>query len=189
MRLGVFGGTFDPPHVGHLAVASEVHAALQLDRMLIVPSAVPPHKRGRVRASAEQRLEMVRAAVAGDPRFEVDDLEIRRAGPSYTVDTLRALRERFPASELFFVVGVDQVQELHTWREPDEVARLACLAVVERGGEPLPEQDRFRLERVPVTRIDVSSTEIRRRVAAGEPVRYLVTEPVREIIEREGLYK
>jgi nicotinate-nucleotide adenylyltransferase len=189
VSIGILGGTFDPPHVGHLIVASDVHAALGLDRLLLIPSAAPPHKRGRVRASAEQRLRMVRAAVEGDPRFEVDDLELRRSDASYTVDTLRELRDRFPARELFFVIGVDQLQEFHTWREPEEVARLARLAVVSRGGESAGPDTPFPVRAVSVTRIDLSATDIRRRVAAGESIRYLVPDAVREIIEREKLYK
>ncbi len=188
MRIGVFGGTFDPPHTGHLIVASVAHDVLRLDRLLIVPAAVPPHKLGIVVASPGQRLEMVRAAVAGDPRFEVDDLELRRPGASYTVDTLRALREREPDADLFFLLGADQLRELHTWREPGEVARLACLAVLSRGDDAIPDAGRYRVLPVAVPRIDIAATEIRRRVRAGQSIRYLVPETVREIIAREGLY-
>lgn len=188
MHIGIFGGTFDPPHIGHLIVASDAFAALRLDRLILVPSADPPHKQGRVMATAEQRLDMVRAAVSGDPRFEVDGIELKRAGASYTVDTLRAMRTRFPGAELFFLVGVDQMRELDSWREPQEVARLACLSVVAREGEEPVRDSPFRFRPVPVTRIDVSATEIRRRIRKGESIRYLVPEAVREIIEREGLY-
>lgn len=188
MRIGVFGGTFDPPHLGHLIVASDAHRALELDRLLFVPSALHPFKRGEVRASPELRVEMLRAAVHGDERFGVDEAELRRPGPSYTVDTLRALRERFPRAELFFLMGADNVRDLPAWREPEEIVRLARLAVVSRVGErPAPEAP-FPLLSVPVTRVDVSSTEVRRRAAAGEPIRYLVPEAVRGIILREALY-
>lgn len=189
MRIAVYGGTFDPPHLGHLATASDAHHALGVDRVVFVPAADPPHKRGLVRTPAPLRLEMVRAAVAGDERFAVDDLELRRAGPSYTVDTLRALRRRDPQGEFFFLIGADALREFHTWREPGEVARLATLAVIERGGERVETGAGHRARHVAVTRVDISSTEIRRRVAAGEPVRYLVPEPVRLIIERERLYR
>jgi nicotinate-nucleotide adenylyltransferase len=178
MRIGVFGGTFDPPHIGHLIVAGDVHARLGLDRVLFVPSAVPPHKIARVRASADLRARMVRAATGGDPRFEVDELELRREGPSYTVDTLRELRDRFRGAELFFLIGMDALRDFPTWRAPDEILRMAQLAVVGSG-----------TVLVPVTRIDLSATEIRRRIAAGESIRHLVSEPVREIIAREGLYR
>lgn len=189
MRVGVLGGTFDPPHVAHLIVASDVFSALRLDRLLFVPAAVPPHKLGAVRASPELRLEMVRAAIQNDPRFEVDDLELRREGASYTVDTLRELRERLPDAQLFFVVGVDQLREFHTWREPEQVAALARLAVVSREGEDPAPGSPYPVHPVRVTRVDLSATEVRRRIRAGEPIRYLVPDAVREIIERERLYR
>ena len=188
-RIGILGGTFDPPHVGHLMVASDVFTALQLDRLLLVPSASPPHKRGKVRATAEQRVEMMRSAIAGDERFEVDDLELRRDGASYSVDTLRELRSRYgEETELYFVVGMDQLKEFHTWREPDEVSRLARLVAVSRDGEE-PEPGGPVTIPVRVTRVDLSATDVRGRVQAGESIRYFVPDPVREFIEREGLYR
>jgi nicotinate-nucleotide adenylyltransferase len=189
VRLGVFGGTFDPPHLGHLVAASDACEALKLHRMLWVPSAVPPHKPATVRASARQRLDMVRAAVADDPRFAVDDLELHREGPSYTVDTLRALRARHPGASLYFVTGADNLREIAGWREPDEILRLARLVVVTRAGDGHAERPAFAAEVVRVTRVDVSATEIRRRVAAGETIRYLVPEAVRACIAHEGLYR
>lgn len=184
MRVGLFGGTFDPPHMGHLIVASDAFEALELDRLLFIPSAQPPHKQDQVTATAEQRVEMVRAAIAGDPRFALDDLEVRRRGTSYSVDTLRAIRERDPEAELFFLLGVDQMRALHTWREPDEVARLAHLAVMTRDGE-LPDPDtRFRHRTVHVTRVDISATEIRARLRTGRSVRYMVPEAVRGMVEK-----
>ncbi|HEX5725282.1 MAG TPA: nicotinate-nucleotide adenylyltransferase [Longimicrobiaceae bacterium] len=189
MRTGVWGGTFDPPHLGHLVAASDACQALGLDRLLWVPAAVHPLKGAAVRTPPAVRLEMVRAAIAGDPRFEADDLELRRAGPSYTVDTLRALHGREPGGELFFLVGADILRDLPLWREPEAVARLARLAVLTRAGEALPPGGVLDAVPVPVTRVDLSATEVRRRVAAGETIRYLVPEAVRAIIEREGLYR
>ncbi|MGI9188763.1 MAG: nicotinate-nucleotide adenylyltransferase [Longimicrobiaceae bacterium] len=188
MRLGVFGGTFDPPHFGHLVVAADAHEMLGLKRTLFVPAGTPPHKLGRKLTPAAVRAEMVRAAVDGDPRFGVDELEIRRSGPSYTVDTLRELRERDATCELFLLVGADNLEQLPGWREPGEILRLARLAVLARGGGsggvPLyPDA----LE-VPVTRIDISATDLRDRVASGRSIRYLVPEGVRKIVERRGLY-
>ena len=188
-RIGVFGGTFDPPHIGHLIAASDVCDALGLDRLIFVPAAIPPHKPGAVHATAEQRFEMVHAAIAGDERFEADDIELRREGPSYSVDTLRVLRERYPDGELYFVMGIDQFRELPTWREPETVARLARIVVVNRAGEEPAADSRFPARYVPVTRVDVSATELRRRIEAGESVRYLVPVAVREVIERYGLYE
>jgi nicotinate-nucleotide adenylyltransferase len=189
MRTGVFGGTFDPPHVGHLIAAADAHRALGLDRLLFVPSAQPPHKVGRVRTPAALRLEMVRAAIAGDGRFRADDLELRRPGPSFSADTLRELLSRQPAGELFFLVGADALRDLPTWHRPDEVARLARLVVLCREGAGGVADGPYPALEVAVTRVDVSATEVRRRAARGEPVRYLVPEPVRAIIEREGLYR
>jgi nicotinate-nucleotide adenylyltransferase len=150
---------------------------------------VHPFKRGAVEASPAQRLEMARAAVAGDSRFAADPLELERTGPSYTVDTLRELQARHPAAELYFLTGADNLAELPQWKEPGEVARLARLVVVSRAGEGVPAGLPYPAVAVPVTRFDVSSTEVRRRVRAGETIRYLVPEAVRAVIERQGLYR
>jgi nicotinate-nucleotide adenylyltransferase len=188
VRLGVYGGSFDPPHLGHLVAASDACDALGLDRVLWVPSARHPLKEGRVRTPAALRLEMVRAAIAGDPRFEADDLELRREGPSYTVDTLRALRGRHPGAALFLLAGADLLAELPRWHAPEEVLRLATLAVLTRGGASLPEGCALPARAVEITRVDVSATEVRRRAAAGRTIRYLVPEAVRAIVERERPY-
>jgi nicotinate-nucleotide adenylyltransferase len=189
MRTAVFGGTFDPPHSGHLVVASDVHQRLGVDRVLFVPASEPPHKRGASRTSDALRLEMVRAAIGDDERFEVDDVEIRRGGVSYTVETLRALRARAAEERLWFVMGADQYREFSSWREPAAIRRLATLAVLAREGVPPLEREHEGVVHVPVTRVDISATEVRRRVAAGEPIRYLVPDAVRAIIAREGLYR
>jgi nicotinate-nucleotide adenylyltransferase len=189
LRIGILGGTFDPPHVGHLVMASEACEALGLERLLWIPSAEHPFKRGRVRTPAETRLALVRAAIQGDPRFEACDLELRREGPSYTVDTLRELTSLHPGAELVLLVGADVVREMPDWREPHEVARLARVAAITREGEGLPEGHSLPALPVPVTRVDVSASEIRRRVAAGQTIRYLVPEPVRALIEAAGLYR
>jgi nicotinate-nucleotide adenylyltransferase len=187
-RIGIFGGTFDPIHIGHLLVASDAYEALSLDRVLFVPAANPPHKpRGPV-ADAMRRVAMVRAAIEGDARFAVDDLEVRRGGTSYTVDTLRELQTREPDAELVFLLGVDQFRALDSWREPREVSRLARLAVFARGGEAPDLSGPYEGIPVPVRRVDVSATEVRARAAAGRSIRYLVPEPVRRIIEAERLY-
>ena len=189
MRVGVLGGTFDPPHFGHLVMASDACERLGLERVLWVPSAEHPFKRDSVRTPAEVRLAMVRAATQDDPRFQVSDIELRRSGPSYTVDTLRQLSETHPGAELVLLVGADVVREMPAWREPHEVALLATIAAVTRAGEGLPEGLELPVTPVQVTRVDVSATEIRRRVAAGLTIRYLVPEPVRAIISGAGLYR
>lgn len=188
MRLGVLGGTFDPPHLGHLILASEAHHALSLARVLWIPAGCPPHKRDRVVTPADVRLAMTRAATAGDQRFEVDDREIRRPGPSYTIDTLRELRAEHPEAELVLLLGRDAALDLPTWHEPDAILATARVAVVDRAGRegiPIPYPHLW----IPIPRIDISAREIRRRVAAGAPVRYWVPPAVEEIIHRAALYK
>ena len=187
MRLGVFGGTFDPPHLGHLIVAQDACAALALDGVLFVLAASPPHKQGRAHTPARLRLEMLEAATADDPRFRPCDIELRRDGPSYTVDTLRQLAAEEPAAELFLLIGADQAREFATWRSPDDITRLATVVALSREGEAAPpDVTPASMRWLPVTRIDISATDIRRRVAVGEPIRYLVPAAVEAIIRREN---
>ena len=190
-RTGVFGGTFDPPHLGHLIVAQDITEELGLDRMLVVPAGEPPHKPEPPRAHAEVRARMVEAAVAGHPRLRASRIEVERGGPSYTVDTLRALRAQAPEDDLFLVIGSDQLRAFASWRAPQEVARLAQLVVMARGGvgpEAGPPSIDVEYETVPVTRVDISSTEVRRRISQGRSVRYWVPGRVLEIIRQEKLY-
>jgi nicotinate-nucleotide adenylyltransferase len=186
VKIGIFGGTFDPPHVGHLIAAQDVLTSLSLDQVLFIPALVPPHKQQRTVAAAGLRLRMIQAATADHERFAVSDVELRRTGPSYTVDTLRELRR--PTDQLFLLLGVDQVREFSTWREPAEVARLASLVMMARGGIEDPPDRGIVQYTVPVTRVDISSTLIRQRVAAGQPIRYMVPAAVEEIIAAERLY-
>ena len=186
MRIGILGGTFDPPHAGHLIAAQDCLVSLGLDRVHFIPARQPPHKRRRPVSPAPLRLAMLDAALAGDDRFRVDDIEMNRQGPSWTVDTLRAYRERHAGAVLFLLVGMDQYVEFATWREPEEIARLATIVVMSRGGE----QPRGPgIVSVAVTRIDISSTQIRDRVGRGEPIRYLVPEAVETIIAGHALYR
>lgn len=189
MRIGVFGGSFDPPHFGHFVVGADAHRSLGLDRLLLVPAAVPPHKQALPRTAGPLRAAMLRAAVRNDPRFAVDDTELRRGGTSYTVDTLRELAARHRRAELFLLIGADNLRDFASWREPREIVRLARLVVLDRAGEHGDPSASVPALRLPVTRVDISSTEIRRRSRAGESTRYLVPEAVRRIIEREGLYR
>ena len=195
--LGLLGGTFNPPHIGHLVCAQEALLAFGLERVLLVPAGVPPHKQVEGDPGPEQRVAMCEAAVAGDPRFAVSRADVDRDGPAYTVELLRALRAASPDDELHFIVGGDMAHSLPTWREPEEVLSLARLAVAER--ECVAREDiaerlaglRGAAERVAffaMPRIDVSSSLIRRRVAAGLPVPYLVPDAVADHIGRHGLY-
>jgi nicotinate-nucleotide adenylyltransferase len=190
-RIGIFGGTFDPPHLGHVRDAAEVADRLQLHRVLWIPARRSPHKPDRKLTPDEVRLEMTRAAAAADARFEVSEIELERPPPSYTVDTLRALRDRLgPEAELYLIIGVDQYEAFDRWHEPEAIRRLATLAVMDRGGEGAAEGTAGAgVVRVPVERVEVSSTEVRARAAAGASIRALVPEVVARIIEHEGLYR
>lgn len=193
MNLGVFGGTFDPPHIGHLIVAQDAALALGLDRVLFVPAADPPHKRGRSITAGATRRAMLESALAGNDRFALEPLELD-AALSYTVDTLRALRARLPDANLWLLIGFDQWVEFATWREPAAILDLARLAVIRRAMEDtaeraMPGVDMSRVDYIDATRIDVSSSEVRRRVGVGESIRYLVPDTVIEIIFREQLYR
>ena len=180
-RVGVLGGTVDPPHVGHLIVAQDVYERLGLDRLVLVPAARPPHRTAAL--DAEERHALVRSAFGGDPRFEVSGIELGREGPSWTVRTLERMRTELGDADLYLVIGVDQYRAFAEWREPDRIVRLARLAVMPRDGV-LPEPDpRFPFEVVAVTRVDVSSTRVRDRLDAGLTVRYLVPETIRERLE------
>jgi len=198
-RLGILGGMFNPPHLGHLVCAQEAHAQLGLDAVLFMPVAVPPHKEATEDPGARHRFELCRLAVRDDERFAVSSLEIERGGPSYTVDTLTALRERHPEDELIFIAGGDMAASLPTWREPERVLELADFAVAERRGavrEDVIERWRALGAAAPreplfldMPRVDVSSSEVRRRVREGRPVRYLVPDAVMAYIDAEGLYR
>ena len=192
MRLGVFGGTFDPPHVGHLLVAVDACERLELDRLLFVPAATQPLKAGRDTTAAADRLAMVQMLVADEPRFAVDSTEIDRGGLSFTVDTLRALRAREPEATLVLCVGTDAFARFAEWREPRAIAQLATVAVLSRPGS---EPGAAALAAVPgavavaVRRVDVSSTEIRARTAAGRSLCGFLTEPVAAYCAAHGLYR
>jgi len=186
LRLGLFGGTFDPPHLGHLIVAQDVVEALGLDRLLFVPAGLPPHKTDRTISPAPLRLEMVRRIISGNETFGVSEVEVGRGGPSYTVDTLRHYRDLHPEAEIFFVLGADQATAFDTWQEPERVASLATLVVMARAGAGVPAGE---FASVPVTRVDISATEIRRRVLEDRSIRYLVPEGVRKIIDTNRLYR
>lgn len=215
-RVGVFGGTFNPIHIGHLRAAEEVVEALALERMLFVPCAEPPHKYGREDdpiAPARERLAWVRTAIEGNPSFAVDELEIDRGGPSYAVDTLGVLAERLAPGRPVFLIGIDAFVEVGTWREPKRLLELAHWAVITRPplsagslADWLPKRVRddvelasdglsgahrradtwIRLLEIPA--LDISASEIRTRVRAGRSVRYLLPEAVRKAVLESGAY-
>jgi nicotinate-nucleotide adenylyltransferase len=196
VRIGILGGTFNPPHLGHLVAGQEAYRELELDRVMLIPARIPPHKPVEHEPGAEHRLALCRLATQDDDRFEVSELELERDGPSYTVDTLEQLSSNAPNNELFLVVGGDIAAGLPDWHLPERVLELAHLAIAKRRGTTrdsvqealatLRGGDRARFFQMP--RIGVSSTMIRRRVAAGQPIRYLVPDRVVDYIERHELY-
>jgi nicotinate-nucleotide adenylyltransferase len=194
---GLLGGTFNPPHVGHLVMAMEARAQLGLDRVFLVPAGTPPHKPIDDPGSAV-RVELCELAAAGEPGLEVLRDEVRRAGPSYTVDTLRTLHDASPGDELTFIVGGDQALGLPGWREPETVLSLARIAVAQREGstrEAVLERCSgltgavSRITFFDMPRLDISSTGLRARVAAGRPIRHLVPATVADRIDELGLYR
>jgi nicotinate-nucleotide adenylyltransferase len=191
-RIGVFGGTFDPIHVGHLVAAVNARHDLGLDRVVLMVANVPWQKAGGRQVSpAEDRFEMVRAAVGGVAGLEAGRLEIDRGGPSYTADTVSQLAALNPSAQLFVIVGWDVSAELGTWERLDEVRDLASLVVVNRPGTAPPvglRQHGWRLEEVSVPNLDISSTDLRARAAEGRPLDYLVPEAAVRVIRQRGLY-
>ena len=198
MRRGLLGGTFDPPHVGHLQIAEEARRKLRLDEVVFIPAGQPWVKAALKVSPAGQRLEMIKLATADKPYFSVNDLEVRRPGPSYTWETLRELRSRYPGDVLYFILGWDNLSSLPSWHHPDRIVKASCLVAVPRVGSPPP--DLYKLdELVPglaahtviltAPQIDVSATAIRERVRLGEPIDHLVPEPVAGYIARNNLYK
>lgn len=198
MRLGLFGGTFDPIHLGHLILAEQCREALGLDRVWFVVTAMPPHKSGG-RTAVSHRLEMARIAVAGHPAFEVSEIEAKRPGPHYSVETLTELHRERPGDDLYFLIGSDSLVDLPCWREPDGIARLATIVVVNRPGidrnrtdsPDLPDlgPGTRPLQAVTVPPIGISSTDLRRRLAEGHSVRFMVPRGVEAYIEAHELYR
>lgn len=189
LRIGVFGGTFDPPHVGHLVTAVNVAHVVGLDRVILMVANVPWQKLGtRAITPADDRLAMVRAAVAEVPRLVAGDQEIRAGGHSYTADTLETLSAEFPGAEFYVILGDDAAALIRTWSRADEVIARARLVVVDRPGESAPLDPDIDWIRVEVPRLEVSSTDLRARWLDGRPLDYLVTDDVLDVIRDRGLY-
>jgi nicotinate-nucleotide adenylyltransferase len=198
-KIGILGGTFNPVHLGHLLTAQDALEQLGLERVIFIPSATPPHKVVDKLATGRDRLRMIKLAIRGNDRFGVDDIEIKRGGKSYTVDTLTALRERNPRADLYFIIGADSLQELHLWREVARLVTLCTFVTVPRPGfkpEPVidPRLDaatrrRLRQHVLRGHACDIASRDIRARVSGGRSIRYLVPDAVRFYIEKNRLYR
>jgi len=196
--VGILGGTFNPPHLAHLVCASEARSQLRLDRVLLVPTAVPPHKQMDDEPGAQHRLEMCRLAVGGHGDWlEVSSVEVDRGGPSYTVDTLREIHATRSGDELTFIVGGDMAWSLPSWQQPEAILGLASMAVAERAGARREEvrarlaglAGADRISYIDVPRMDISSSALRRRVREGRAIDFLVADAVGAYIEQEGLYR
>ncbi len=197
-RIGVLGGTFDPPHLGHLWLATLAADAIGLDRVLFMPAAQPPHKGGQLVTRATDRLLMTRLAITGDPALELSPIEMERPGPSYTIDSVDELERAHPDAKLFLIMAADSLEQIDTWREPDRLLERIEWVVGPRPGSVLPDrsalEDRFgaaasRIHLLEGPSLDVSSSDLRRRVAAGRVIRYLVASGVEEMIVERGLYR
>lgn len=195
-RLGIFGGSFDPVHFGHLRLAEEAREQAKLDQVMFIPTQVSPFKVGRTQISGELRLEMLRLATQDNPAFLVSDTEIQRPGPSYTVDTLHELEREHPDAERFFITGTDALRDLPKWRQPEEVIRLTRFLVSVRPGvnkaevlAALPDTWEERVTFIEMPELDISSTYLRERLKTGLSVRYLLPRIVEEYILARGLYR
>lgn len=198
MRIGIYGGTFDPVHIGHLLLAEQCREQCRLDEVWFVPAGAPPHKSDAEITAPQRRLEMLELAIAGHDGFRIQTLELHRPGPSFTVDTLQHFHDEQPVQELFLMLGADSVRELSTWREPQRIFQLANVVAVNRGDRPAfePElaarqfgpENAARIICVAMPGIDIASRDIRQRVNAGRSIRYLVPRAVEVYIGQHRLY-
>jgi nicotinate-nucleotide adenylyltransferase len=197
LKMGIFGGTFDPVHLGHMVIAEQVMDELNLSRVVFVPGGIPPHKEASsVRTSAQDRFDMVEAAVVGNERFSVDRVEVDAGRPMHSVETVQILKEREAGIDWYFITGADEISNLLMWKEPDRLLEEVVMVAATRPGHDLSKLSHLeaglrnfdRIFPVECTRVDISATDIRRRILQGKSVRYLVPEGVYEIIHDRGLY-
>lgn len=190
-RIGIFGGSFDPPHLGHLVIAELARRTLHLDFVYLVPAYKPPHKAGKHASTARDRLAMTKLSAQGNAGLRVSDIEIKRRGLSYTVDTVRAFRRTFPSAKLFLIIGGDSLAQFHSWKQPDMILSIADLAVYRRpapGSQKLDPKKR-KTHRIKGPLMHIASSEVRKRLAAGDPVDELVRKNVLAYIRRRKLYQ
>jgi nicotinate-nucleotide adenylyltransferase len=193
-RIGLFGGTFDPIHVAHLAIAEWTREDLGLEKVVFIPNRIPPHKTTLPVSDSEHRLRMLELAISGNPTFEISAVELQREGPSYMVDTLRAFRESadYAAADLFLIIGSDSLASFHEWHKAGDIQHLCVLVAYPRVGARLeklrtPFTERAILLKAPL--LELASSDIRKRLSSGRSIRYLVPEPVHDYIQRKGIYK
>lgn len=188
MRIGILGGTFNPIHTGHLILAEETREKIGLDRIIFVPAYFPPHKQNSDIAEAKHRLAMVKLATSDNSNFSVSDLEIKRDGRSYTIDTIKELKVAYPKDDLYFIIGSDLLEYLDEWKDLDEIIKLVKFIVATRPGYPL-EKIPSHIATIPIRAVDISGFEIRKAIKENKSFRYLVPEAVYQYINKEGLYR
>jgi nicotinate-nucleotide adenylyltransferase len=187
MKIGILGGTFNPIHIGHLILAEEAREKLRLDRIIFVPAYLPPHKDGSGIAAARDRLAMVKSAIKGNKYFCVSDIEIKRDGRSYTIDTIKGFKLKFPADELYFIIGSDLLKYLEDWKDLREIIKLVKFVAATRPGYPLEKIPSY-ISTIPIRAVDISGFEIRQAISKDKSFRYLVPEVVYEYILKNKLY-
>ncbi len=190
-RIGIFGGSFDPPHIGHLIIAELARRALDLDFVYLVPAYRPPHKAGKHASTARDRLRMTKLSVEGNPGLRVSNIEIRRRGVSYTVDTVNAFHRKFPDAQLFLIIGSDSLRQFQSWKHPGGILARATLAVYRRPhlGRKKPRLARGKVIWIKGPMIELASSDIRERILQGKSIHYMVRENVLAFIGRERLYR
>lgn len=186
-RIGLLGGTFNPPHIGHLIIAEQVKSQLCLDQVLFMPDNLPPHVDHKTAIAAKQRLEMVRLSIVGNSGFGIEDIELQRGGISYSYDTICQLKKMHPENEYYFIIGGDMVAYLPKWHRIEELIKLVNFVGVSRPG--YLKESLYPILWVDIPRLEISSSEIRKKVAMGCSIKYLVTSQVEEYIQKEGLYR
>ncbi|MGD1046279.1 MAG: nicotinate-nucleotide adenylyltransferase [Bacteroidota bacterium] len=188
-RIGIFGGTFDPPHKGHIAIAEQAKKQLGLHCVYFIPAYIPPHKHQHSSTSAQHRVNMMKLAIRGRKEFKISTIELRRRGISYTVDTLKAFKQKFPQAELVFIIGADNMAQFHSWKSPKTILTLASLAVYKRKGFSFSlKESAIEFILLKGRMLRVSSTEIRNRIKIGIPIQALVPNPVVLYIKQHSLY-
>ncbi len=191
-KIGILGGTFDPIHMGHLVLAEQVKEKLKLNQVIFIPCFSPPHKRGRKLSPAKDRFRMTQLALEGNPCFSVSGIELKRKGLSYTIHTLRQLKNLYPDSKIYFLTGSDVLNEIYTWKDPEEIYKLVKMVIVIRPGfDSIDPENHFAKKSiiVRITSIDVSSSQIREKVKKGQSIKYLVPFKVEEYIKKRKLYR
>jgi nicotinate-nucleotide adenylyltransferase len=190
-KIGILGGTFDPIHIGHLILAEQVKDRLELDGVIFIPCLQPPHKTKRKSSPAKDRFRMIQLAIEGNRSVSVSDIELKRGGLSYTVDTLRQLKNIHPRSQIYFLTGSDMLEEIHTWREPEEIYKLAKIVIATRPGfDKFDPKNRFAKKSlvVEISGVEISSSQIREKVKKRQSIKYLVPPRVEEYIKKKKLY-